>query len=334
MRIVVTGATSFIGAAAVRRLLMAGHQVYAVARPGSANLPQLLAAVPDGKQGNLRVVELDLKEIGRLGQVTEPFAATESSGTAEAARADAAAFEGNGRVCLADVWLHGGWDGSGSELRARRDVQQANVVQSVAALRTAAALGCRRFVFTGSQAEYGVRHERMSEEMELRPVSEYGKAKVDFGNEARRLSAELGIAYVHARIYSVYGPGDHPWSLVNSCLKTFCAGGEMKLGECCQQWNFLYINDAAEALCRLAESGAPGTYNIGSEDTRSLREYVGELHRLCGGRGSLRYGERPQNAEGPADLMPDITKICAETGWRPSTSFAEGIYETMYRLRL
>ncbi len=329
MRIVVTGATSFIGAAAVRRLLTAGHQVYAVARPGSANLPQLWAAVPDGKRENLRVVELDLKEIDRLAEVAEPFAAAKSSRPAESGGPAEA-----GSARLADVWLHGGWDGSGSELRARRDVQQANVVQSVAALRTAAALGCRRFVFTGSQAEYGVRHERMSEETELRPVSEYGKAKVDFGNEARRLSAELGIAYVHVRIYSVYGPGDHPWSLVNSCLKTFCADGEMKLGECCQQWNFLYIDDAAEALCRLAEAGAPGAYNIGSEDTRSLREYVEELHRLCGGRGSLRYGERPQNAEGPADLMPDIAKICAETGWRPSTSFAEGIYETMYRLRL
>ena len=42
MRVVVTGATSFIGAATVVRLLRAGHQVYAVVRPASGHLNNLL----------------------------------------------------------------------------------------------------------------------------------------------------------------------------------------------------------------------------------------------------------------------------------------------------
>ena len=89
---------------------------------------------------------------------------------------------------------------------------------------------------------------------------------------------------------------------------------------------------AAALVCLLTE-GQAGVYNIAGKDTRILKDYIEEMYRLCGSRGSYLYGERPQNAEGPADLMPDISKICRETGWRPQTTFAEGIHETLHSLR-
>ncbi len=332
MDIVVTGATSFIGSVTVRQLLEQGHRVYAVVRPGSANLGVLSgleqavltglertasgeqqaaserrqSAARDMETGQMQVISLDMKAIRQITGVLE----------------------------RADAWVHIGWDGAGSENRTKREVQQANVRHSLEAVRAAADLGCRRFLFTGSQAEYGVYHQVISEEMSCHPVSEYGIAKVDFGLQAEELCRKLGMEYVHARIFSVYGPGDHPWSLVQSCLRTWNQSGEMKLGECTQQWNFLYIEDTASALVCLLTEGQSGVYNIAGYDTRPLREYIEEMYRLCGSRGSFRYGERPQNAEGPADLMPDIGKILRETGWRPVTTFAEGIYETMHCLQV
>ena len=64
----------------------------------------------------------------------------------------------------------------------------------------------------------------------------------------------------------------------------------MKLGECTQNWNFLYIDDAAAALVALLTGGKAGIYNIGSTDTRPLRRYIEEMHALCGHRGSFTYG--------------------------------------------
>lgn len=304
MRIVVTGVTSFIGAVTARQLLEQGHQVYGIVRPGSRNLPHLWEQVPEEKRDGLQVMALDMGEIGRLREMVPP------------------SFQ-------ADAWLHVGWDGSGSANRTKRDVQQRNVRHSLVALETASALGCKRFVFTGSQAEYGICHDTVREDTPCHPVSQYGIAKVDFAREAESFSKERNMEYVHARIFSVYGPGDHPWSLVQTCLRSWRQGQEISLGECTQQWNFLYIEDAASALVHLLSEGAPGYYNVASRDTRPLRSYIEEMYALCGGQGSYTYGDRPPNAEGPADLMPDITKICGETGWRPATSFAEGIYETL-----
>lgn len=305
MKAVVTGATSFIGAATVRHLLRQGHEVCAVVRPFSSNLRHLRDCVPEDYRFRLQIVELDMQDIWTL------------------AKKDAAG---------ADVWVHACWEGSGSANRTLQNIQKSNVTASLEAVRTAAVMGCSRFLFTGSQAEYGICHEKIREDTPCNPVSEYGKAKVDFANQARPLCKTLKMEYIHTRIFSVYGPGDHPWSLVQSCLGTWKQSGEMKLGDCTQWWNFLYIEDAASALMHLLERGRSGFYNVASEDTRPLREFVEEMYRLCGSHGSLRYGERPQNAEGAADLLPDITKICGETGWRPETSFAEGIYETMHHL--
>lgn len=315
MKTVVTGATSFIGAVMVRRLLEQGHQVCAVVRPESKNLANLMEHVPQGQESKLSVVALDLCEIGTLKEVLEEQSRGKSGSP------------------VYDAWVHIGWDGAGSDNRTKRDVQQENVKHSLEAVRSAAALGCRRFLFTGSQAEYGVYHERISEDMACHPVSEYGKAKVDFAKEAERVCKILKMEYIHTRIFSVYGPGDHPWSLVQSCLRTWQQEGCMNLGACTQQWNFLYIEDAAEALIALLTAGKGGIYNIAGTDTRCLRDYIEEMYALCGRKGSFVYGARPQNAEGPADLMPDISKICEVTGWKPVTTFAEGIYETLYSLR-
>ena len=307
MNVVVTGATSFIGAAVVRRLLGQGHRVCAVVRPGSRHMEHLEKQVPLNVQDWLQLIVLDLDHIGQISE----------------------------QICgsTADAWIHIGWDGAGSDNRTKRDVQQDNVRCALEAVRAAGRLGCSRFLFTGSQAEYGASHGLTGEDAPCHPVSEYGKAKLDFYNQAKDLCKILKIEYIHTRIFSVYGPGDHPWSLVQSCLRTWQQGGVMKLGECTQKWNFLYIEDTAAALVCLLTEGHAGVYNIAGKDTRPLREYIEEMYRLCGSRGSYQYGERAQNAEGPADLMPDIQKICGETSWAPQTTFAEGIYETLHSLR-
>lgn len=313
MNVIVTGATSFIGAVTVGLLLQRGDRVCAVVRPGSGNMGHLWECVPEDGKKRLLVAPLFMEQIEEIGrELGQPENRISGSW---------------------DAWVQIGWDGAGSDNRAKRDVQQANVRHSLKAVKAASELGCRRFLFTGSQAEYGIHRSLITEETPCDPVSEYGKAKADFANLAKELCKSQKMEYIHTRIFSVYGPGDHPWSLVHTCLSTFLQGGHMELGECTQQWNFLYIRDAAEAILCLLTEGQAGIYNIAGRDTRVLREFIEEMYRLCGGRGSLAYGKRKPNAEGPASLIPDITKLVRATGWQPRTSFTEGIYETMHSLR-
>lgn len=309
MKIVVTGATSFLGAAFVSHLLRLNHKVYAIIRPASIHRK----ALPEQRE-NFQILEMELEKMDELSAVI-------------------------GEKC--DDFVHFGWDGSGSKNRMLESVQQKNVRDSLKALEGAKRLGCRRFLFAGSQAEYGQCQETMKEEQVCRPVSEYGKAKLDFYYLAREIcrqwqkAEESPMEYIHARIFSVYGTGDHPWSLVSSCLDTFLAEGHIDLGVCTQMWNYLYLDDFAEGMTRLllhkGRLAEDGLYNLAgsSSQTRPLREFVEEMHDLCGGKGSFSYGKLPPNAEGPANLIPDITRMKKEIGWYPKTGFAEGITQML-----
>lgn len=305
MKVVVTGATSFLGAVLVKKLLENGHFVYAVIRPGSKNRKEL----PDSEK-NLVVIECDL---GDLDGIDEKIPES------------------------CDYFFHLGWGGSGSDNRKETNLQQQNVENSLGALNGARKLGCKRFLFSGSQAEYGQYESLKAEDDECQPVSEYGKAKLEFCRRASRMCQEWkeqgisDIKYIHTRIFSVYGPGDHPWSLVQTCLDTFLDGGHMELGACTQQWNFLYIDDLADGLMALmfcpGSLQEDGIYNVAGMESQTmpLRSYVEEMYRLCGEHGDYEYGKRPPNAEGLVNLIPDTTRIRKDTGWTPKVSFQEGI---------
>ena len=149
MKIVVTGATSFVGLGAVRELLHRGHQVYAVLREHStkADLLRENGKFPQG----LTILEEDL---GNLSKLPERIPGG------------------------CDVFLHMGWRGAGSDSRKNEAVQEESVQDALNAVRVAKDLGCRRFLFTGSQAEYGVKSELTDEETVCEPTSPYGRAKL------------------------------------------------------------------------------------------------------------------------------------------------------------
>ncbi len=325
MNAVVTGATSFIGTHLIRRLLKEGVHVYAVIRPGSSNKKALDTVAEESERekqngqqaARIHVIESELSQLDALDEkIPKPC----------------------------HLYFHLGWDGSGSDNRKKGDVQHQNAVYALRALEGARKSGCSRFLFSGSQAEYGICQSLMTEDRECRPVSEYGKAKAFFYRQAvdsiarwKKEDPKLELEFIHTRIFSIYGPGDHPGSLVETCLDTFLRGETMKLGACTQQWNFLYIEDLVEALWTLAvceapagyrgEPGEDGIYNLAADRdaTMPLGAYVETVRKLCGGRGSCVYGALPPNAEGQANLIPDIEKIKRKTGWNPRISFEEGI---------
>ena len=115
MNIIMTGSTSFVGAATVRELLRRGHTVTAIVRPKSSKLDTILEGNEEALlSGRLLVTENDLSEPEKLlEKVTKPQ----------------------------DVFCHFGWGGSGSASRTDKALQEKNMEISLETIRTAKALG-------------------------------------------------------------------------------------------------------------------------------------------------------------------------------------------------
>lgn len=228
-----------------------------------------------------------------------------------------------------DVFVNFAWAATTHEGRNIADAQQANVADSVKAMEVAKRIGCKLFVEAGSQAEYGSTTEVQTEEYLCNPFSEYGKAKLEVKNRCFELSEQLGIKYLHLRIFSTYGINDKPWTLIMSCLDKMKRNEPIDLSPCTQNWNFLHASDAATQigkLCDYAVSNnkfAHEVYHIASKDTRPLRDFVEQMKQITHSSSTLNYGiVKPANL---VSLQPSVAKTEQAIGLISEVTFEEGI---------
>jgi hypothetical protein len=161
---------------------------------------------------------------------------------------------------------------------------------------------------------------------------------------------ENPMKFLDLRIFSVYGVGDHETTLVHTLVQAVLAGQSMDLSPCSQMWNFMEARDLARAIAFLLEGGfRSGTYDLCSQDSRLLKDYVLEIESLgkaflekkegktlSTSSSLLRFGERASNAEGPVDLKPSI-KDLYDRGFQEKISFSQGIeelYQHFYQKRI
>ena len=166
----------------------------------------------------------------------------------------------------------------------------------------------------------------------------------------RKAEQENPMKFLDLRIFSVYGVGDHETTLVHTLVQAVLAGQSMDLSPCSQMWNFMEARDLARAIAFLLEGGfGSGTYDLCSQDSRPLKDYVMEIESLgkaflekkegktlSTSSSLLRFGERASNAEGPVDLKPSI-KDLYDRGFLEKISFQQGIeelYQHFYQKRV
>lgn len=151
--------------------------------------------------------------------------------------------------------------------------------------------------------------------------------------ECNKLCKEYGMTYIHGRVYSTYGVGDHDGTLISSVVGAFLRNEHIVLSSCEQKWNFIYITDCAKAIADLVSciftlpedaDDEDHVFNIASEDTRYLSEFVIRARDIIG-HGSYEFTEPMQSEEGVPYLNPDITKLKRVTGFIPQTTFDQGI---------
>jgi nucleoside-diphosphate-sugar epimerase len=211
------------------------------------------------------------------------------------------------------VFIHLAWAGTGHGGRDNTVIQQQNVKCTKEAMQAAHQMGCKLFVMAGSQAEYGITNEPQKEDMECQPFSEYGKAKLQVQQECSRLAEKLGMKYLHLRIFSLFGENDHPWTLVMSCIDKMLRNEPIELSSCTQNWNFLYVKDAAWQIVQLCEYALETDgfnheiYNVASDDTRPLKQFVECMKKMTKSQSELRYGTIVP--ERFVSLQPSLAKL-------------------------
>lgn len=154
-----------------------------------------------------------------------------------------------------------------------------------------AAFGGWRALIIGTCAEYAWGSlDRLSEDSPLAPRSRYAAAKDALRREVEQLD---GLSAVWARLFFLYGPGEDGRRLVPMVIDALERGERPPLSPGAHRRDYLYVDDAALALVGLLASDLTGPVNVGSGRAPAIRELVLALARAAGRPDQIEFGALP-----------------------------------------
>ncbi len=298
-KVIVSGATSMIGISLVETLLKDENieVIYAVVRPDTKKWYRMPS------DSRIKRVDCELLDYSTLPQKIN-------------------------EEC--DIFYHLAWVRTATYEEDSKDmVEKCHGIQGVIyAVDAANLLGCKTFVWAGSQSEYGLIDGVITPDSQCNPVRVDGIAHYAAGRIGKILAQKYKISFIWMRVFSVYGKYDRENSLISSTIKKLQLNQRCSFSPLEQIWDYINVKDVSQAFYLVGKMiNESKTYCIGSGDERPLREYVEIIKEIVSpgselGIGDLKY---PENAV--MNLRVDNTALSEDTGWFPKISFYDGIIE-------
>lgn len=191
-------------------------------------------------------------------------------------------------------------------------------------------------VHTGSALEYGTIDGDLAEDLIPHPTTLYGKTKLAGTLALARQCAVTGLKGLTARLFTVYGPGEHAGRLLPSLLQAAASAEPVPLTAGAQKRDFTYVADVAEGLLRLglAPSRPGEVVNLATGRLHSVRGFVECAARIFGiAPHRLLFGALPTRAEEMQHSEVNVGRLCRMVSWTPPTGIEEGIRQTEKLLR-
>lgn len=293
--IILTGATSMIGVSLIDECIKHEVKVTALVRKNSKNINRI------PKSNLITIVECDLDNLDNVS-LNETF----------------------------DVFYHFGWEYTYHDKRTDLNAQKSNITYSNNAVELAKKLKCKKFIGAGSQAEYGIKSEKISPNTPCNPVIAYGKVKNEVSLLTRKKCDEYNITHVWVRIFSVYGIYENKNTMIQQTINKLLQNKVPSFTPSEQQWDYLYSEDAGRAFYLIGEKTNKSTvYCLGYGKTKKLKDYIIKLRNTINPNLKLNIGAIPYSEKQIMYLCADITNLTEETGFLPKYSFEEGISKTV-----
>lgn len=233
MKILLTGATGFLGSHVAENLLAEGHELLLVKRSTSklSNCVQIQQKVQWLDSDN----NLWIKE--------------------------AADFR-------PEVILHCAWKGVVAIEREDWNVQLCNLTLMEELLQVARISSTKQIICLGSQAEYGLFSGCIDESYPINPTTKYGIMKLAALQVLRSFAGINKIEWQWLRVFSIYGERESEnWLIPSVICKILSGVTSMDCTKGEQIYSYLYVKDFAKAVCMtVGAKGKSGIYNICSSE--------------------------------------------------------------------
>jgi len=229
-----------------------------------------------------------------------------------------------------DAFFHLAWEGVAPEKKNDRSVQVKNIDLALEMLEFAQKIHAKKFMATGTVAEYAFCEDVMDVYAKQTPNDLYGASKTAAHYMLETWARNIGMPFNWVVIPSTFGEGRRDNNILTYTIRTLLKGEKPSYGYLNQMWDFLYVAEVARALRLIGEKGKPGKiYAIGSGIYKPLREYVEIIRDCINPDLPLGIGEHPELSDKAFSSCVSIKELTEDTGFRPEISFENGIKKTI-----
>ena len=292
-KILITGASGFLGSWLVREFLENNYQVIALVRSKDK------AWRINGLQ-NIEIIESDPKEWSSILAKQNP-----------------------------NIVLSADWNGVEANVRADADLQISNISRIMELANSAKVAGVEKFVHLGSQSELGVSSKIFQDDSEDNPSTEYAKAKVELKRQLLDCFKESKTILMWARVFSVYGPMENSSAMIPSLMRSLISGQSFLTTSGNQEWSYLYASDFSAATRVSVENCQTSrVFNIGNPVSTQIKKVFEILARTMSNHDLIKIGgledsfARQYNLKVNPDFLIDLN-------WTPLINLETGLDRTL-----
>jgi nucleoside-diphosphate-sugar epimerase len=302
VRVLVTGATGFIGSHLTRRLVDEGATVHAVTSTVSSVYPVRLLDVRD----RISLHGANLNDNGAITSLVDD-------------------------VTPEIVFHLGAYTHVGKSWTRMDECIQTNVQGTVNLLQALSRTDYRRMVYTSSSEVYGDIPVPFREDASVRPISPYAVSKYAGEIFCRMLQQGRGWPVVSVRPFNAYGPAQSPDRVIPEIIVKALRKEELAMTQGRQTREFNHVDDLVAGF--LLAGTVPGIegelFNIGGGEEIAMRDLVTTILELMGNPIDPGLGKLPDRPTEIWEMRSDCTKATERLGLPPPRPLRAGLEQTI-----
>ncbi|MFA6200153.1 MAG: NAD(P)-dependent oxidoreductase [Bacteroidales bacterium] len=219
---------------------------------------------------------------------------------------------------MPDIIIHSAWIGVEAKDRDDYEMQRKNIDFVDKLISIAEKTKPIKFIGFGSQAEYGYLDSVVSEEKECKPDFAYGKVKLEVLDKIKSFCEGKGISWYWLRVFAVRGEREGQNWLLPSFERKMKDMNETSmdftLGE--QKYAYLDVKVAASYVGKIVEkeNGKNGIYNISAEGANSIRDILTDIRDRLRPDFVLNFGALPTRPNQSSIIEGKMDKFFKEFG--------------------
>jgi nucleoside-diphosphate-sugar epimerase len=295
-RVILTGASGFIGANLTRRLLEEGNEVHLLIRPAEARWR--LDSVLD----KVCVHEVTLQQRALVESIV---------------------------LGIDPEWVfHLAAYGSYSTQSNVESIITTNYNGTVNLVEACLKTGFQSFVNAGSSSEYGYKDHAPLESELPEPNSHYAASKAAATLYCQYIATRCQRQLRTLRLYSVYGSWEEPTRLMPTLTLAGLRGELPPLVSPSIARDFVYVDDVVDAFLIAAEPAAEdlqGVFNVGTGSQTTLQSLIEDVRRIFNISTEPVWGSMPDRGWDTDVWVADPTLVKSRLGWKPTHTLEDGL---------